>query len=143
MPRNFARATSGKSPISVRWVDTNKGDELNPNYRSRLVARQMKAHDNSGQSFFAPAPPLEAFRTVISPAMTAIDGHQPDWDPESLDRTQISLIDVRRAYFNAVIDKRDKPTFVCLPHEHPDHVELCGQLLRHLYGTRKTADGWQ
>ena len=141
--RNVAKTTSGKSPISVGWVDTNKGDELNPNYRWRLLARQMKAHDHSGQSFFAPAPPLEAFRTVLSLAMTAIDGHQPDWDPESPDRTQISLIDVRRAYFNAVIDKRDKPTFVCLPHEDPDHVELCGQLLRHMYGTRGAADGWQ
>ena len=49
--RNAAKTTSGKSPISVRWVDTSKGDELNPNYRSRLVARQMKAHDHSGQSF--------------------------------------------------------------------------------------------
>ena len=36
--RNVATTTSGKSPISVRWVDINKGDELNPNYRSRLVA---------------------------------------------------------------------------------------------------------
>ena len=62
--RNLARTASGKSPISVRWVDTNKGDELNPNYRLRLVARQMKAHDHSGQSFFAPASRLEAFRTV-------------------------------------------------------------------------------
>ena len=93
VPRRVARTTSGKPPISVRWVDTNKGDEINPNYRSRLVARQMKAHDHSGQSFFAPAPPPEALRTVLNLAMTAIDGHQPDWDPESPDRTQISLID--------------------------------------------------
>ena len=31
--RNVTKTTSGKSPISVRWVDTNKGDELNPKYR--------------------------------------------------------------------------------------------------------------
>ena len=62
--RNVAKTTSGKSPISVRRADTNQGDELNPNYRSRLVARQMKAHDHLGQSFFAPAPPLQAFRTM-------------------------------------------------------------------------------
>ena len=30
---NVTRMTTGKSRISVRWVDTNKGDELNPNYR--------------------------------------------------------------------------------------------------------------
>ena len=143
VPRGSARAATGKSPITVRWVDTNKGDELNTNYRSRLVARQMKAHDHSGASFFAPAPPLEAFRTVLSLAMTAIGSHQPDWDPGSPNRTQISLVDVRRAYFNAVIDKRDKPTFVDLPSEDADHVEQCGQLLRHMYGTRGAADGWQ
>ena len=28
----------GKKPISVRWVDVNKGDDSEPNYRSRLAA---------------------------------------------------------------------------------------------------------
>ena len=28
----------GKPPISVRWVETSKGDDDNPNIRSRLVA---------------------------------------------------------------------------------------------------------
>ena len=40
--RGSARAATGKSRVTVRWVDVNKWDELNPNYRSRLVARQMK-----------------------------------------------------------------------------------------------------
>ena len=53
------------------------------------------------------------------------------------------MIDVKRAYFNAVIDKRDKPTFVDLPAEDADHGSMCGQLLRHMYGTRGAADGWQ
>ena len=29
----------GKTPITVRWVDINKGDAANPHYRPRLVAR--------------------------------------------------------------------------------------------------------
>ena len=29
---------TGKKPMGIRWVDTNKGDELNPEYRSRIVA---------------------------------------------------------------------------------------------------------
>ena len=29
----------GKMPITVRWVDINKGDQDSPNYRSRIVAR--------------------------------------------------------------------------------------------------------
>ena len=30
--RAQARARSGRAPISVGWVDVNKGDDLNPNY---------------------------------------------------------------------------------------------------------------
>ena len=33
---------TGKSPIAVRWVDINKGDEACPNYRSRLVAKEFR-----------------------------------------------------------------------------------------------------
>ena len=93
----MARARTGRPPISVRWVDVNKGDDVNPNYRSRLVARELKAMDKSNNSYFAPAPPLEALRTVLSSAMTRIGKHQPVWEPLAKDRTQISFIDVKRA----------------------------------------------
>eukprot|EP00973_Karenia_brevis_P062211 8652733-Karenia_brevis.AAC.1 len=33
---------TGKAPIGVRWVDVNKQDDINPKYRSRLVAKQFK-----------------------------------------------------------------------------------------------------
>ncbi len=143
VPRHEARARTGRPPISVRWVDVNKGDEQSPNYRSRLVARQLKALDKTGQSFFAPAPPLEALRTVLSLAMTRIGDHQPCWDPTSTHRTQLSFIDIKRAYFNAKIDPRAEPTFVELPPEDEQHGEFCAELLRHMYGTRMAADGWQ
>ena len=61
MPKSAARALSGCAPISVRWVDVNKFDDMNPNYRLRLVARQLKALDKSGDSFFAPGPPLKRY----------------------------------------------------------------------------------
>ena len=48
VPKPTARAQTGRQPISVRWVDVNQGDDLHPNYRSRLVARQLKAHDKRG-----------------------------------------------------------------------------------------------
>ena len=57
--RRRSRHETSRPPVSVRWVDVNKGDELNPNYRSRLVARQIKFLDHSGQSFFAPGPTTE------------------------------------------------------------------------------------
>ena len=36
-----ARRKTGKPPITKRWVDVNKGDDIEPNIRSRLVARQI------------------------------------------------------------------------------------------------------
>ena len=59
---------TGKPPGSVRWADTNKGDDKSPNTRSRLVARQIRG---PGQ---APGPSLEAFRTVLSLAATDLVG---------------------------------------------------------------------
>ena len=137
-----ARQVIGRAAITVRWVDVNKGDELNPNYRSRLVARQLKARDPSVESFFAPTPPLEALRTVLSMTATTMGSHRPDWDPSSAKRTQISGLDITRAYFNAKCDP-DEPTYVRLPTEDQDSEEKCGLLMRHMYGTRRAADGWQ
>ena len=75
--------------------------------------------------------------------MTRIGDHQPIWDPASPERTQISLIDIKRAYSNAKIKEGDAPTFVTLPGEGPGSEHMCGRLLRHMYGTRGAADGWQ
>ena len=141
-PRAEARQRTGKGAISVRWVDVNKGDDLNPRYRSRLVARQLKAHDRSGASFFAPTPPLEALRTVLSLAATTVGTWRPCHDPVSERRTQISLLDISRAYFNAKVDP-GSATYVQLPEEDKDAETKCARLLRHMYGTRAAADGWQ
>ncbi len=141
-PRQLAKQRTGKGPISVRWVDVNKGDDLHPKYRSRLVARQLKAHDRSGASFFAPTPPLEALRTVTSFAASTVGDWQPCYDPRSNRRMQISFVDIRRAYFNAKVDEEDE-TYVQLPEEDGDHLTHCALLRRHMYGTRAAADGWQ
>ena len=141
-PKSEARARTGRGPISVRWVDVNKGDDMNPRYRSRLVARQMKAHDRSGISYFAPTPPLEALRTVLSMAATEIGGWRPIRDPKSHKRMQVSFVDIARAYFNAKVDEGES-TYVALPPEDKDHEEKCARLVRHMYGTRAAADGWQ
>ena len=88
-PKSEARRRTGKGPISVRWVDVNKGDDLCPRYRSRLVARQLKAQDRSGSSYFAPTPPLEALRTILSFATSKVGDWTPCYDPKSKRRMQI------------------------------------------------------
>ena len=139
-PRGEAMARTGKAPISVRWIDINKGDDDHPNYRSRLVAREIR---RAGENpIFAPTPPLESLRTIISLAATDVRGAKSHVrDPRSDRRTQVSFIDIRRAYFCAATDPNE-PTYVELPREDKDHGDKVGLLLKHMYGTRRAADGW-
>eukprot|EP00969_Alexandrium_andersonii_P014742 644340-Alexandrium_andersonii.AAC.1 len=60
VPIEECRRETGKAPIQVRWVDINKGDEERPEYRSRLVAKEIK-RDQRGD-LFAATPPLEALK---------------------------------------------------------------------------------
>ena len=56
--------TTRKGPMSVRWIDVDKGDVERPNYRSRLVAREINA-SKRGDSF-ALTPFLEALEVIVS-----------------------------------------------------------------------------
>ena len=64
VPRAKCFEKTGKAPIRVRWVDVNKGDENEPNYRSRLVAMEFKKDVNT--EWFSGTPPLEALRALCS-----------------------------------------------------------------------------
>ena len=81
-------------------------------------------------------------RTILSLAATDFHGiPRKNRDPDSPNRIQVSFIDISRAYFCAETDP-ENPTYVELPPEDPDHGVLVGKLLKHMYGTRKAADGW-
>ena len=98
--RSEAYKFTGKPPISVKWVGVNKGDDEFPNYRSRLVAREIRQAGDD--TIFAPTPPLESLRTVLSMAATDLAGDiKHDRRADSDDRTQIMVLDISRAYFNA------------------------------------------
>ena len=88
--REEAMRRTGKRPITVKWIDVNKGDDEAPNYRSRLVAREIR---RAGEDpIFAPTPPLESLRTIISMAATDFAGAKKRVrTAESDERTQISL----------------------------------------------------
>ena len=61
-------AKIGKAPIKTKCVDINKGDEINEEYKCRLVAKEIKT-DRRADSFAA-TPPLEAKKIVFSMAVT-------------------------------------------------------------------------
>jgi hypothetical protein len=48
-------AETGRRPVGTRWVDTNKGDSINPKVRCRLVAQDVAV--GKIPDFFAATPP--------------------------------------------------------------------------------------
>ena len=76
----------GYQVIKTRWIDINKGDDQNPVYRSRFVAKDFNTGD--AQGLFAGTPPLEALRYLIHDAATK--------GPE---RKVVMINDVARAFF--------------------------------------------
>ena len=73
-------------------MDINKGDEDSPEYRSRLVAKEIKRDRN--QDLFAATPPLEAKKILLSMAMTEGIGFKRGQERHGM---QLDFIDVRRA----------------------------------------------
>ena len=119
---------AGCRPVTTKWIDTNKGDEHNPNYRARLVGREIKMDNRL--DLFAGTPPLESLRMVTSICASNQSGSNP---------FRIMTVDVKRAYFYATADR---PVSVKLPPE--DYVEgMCGRLNKAMYGTRGAASNWE
>ena len=105
------------------------------------MACQIKV-DRSGACYFAPAPPLEAMRAVLSISMTKCGPKwQPIREPKSRRRMQVTFIDIKRAYFNAKVYRKAAPCFVELPPRDPDRVHMSGELLRHMCGIPSASDG--
>ena len=124
---------TGKKPIRVRWLDINKGDEENKDYRSRLVAQEIKT--DKREDLFAATPPLEAKKILFSLAVTEGYGFRGG-DREG--GMCIDFINVSRAFFRAEAIRR---VYVELPKE--DRQEgMCGLLVKSLYGTRDGAQNW-
>ena len=122
--------TTGGKVIGVRWVDVNKGDSEDPEYRSRLVGREFAI--GRDDALYAATPPLEALRLIISHAAT---------HAEEGGRRMVMVNDVRRAYFYAKINR---DVYIELPKEDPEYgTGKLGKLKLCLYGTRDAAKGWQ
>ena len=121
--------SKGKTFISVRWCDTDKGGKDGVTIRSRLVGREFKWRDPFMEGTFAATPPLESLRLFFSWCMTIRrrNGRRIE--------IKIAILDVHRAHFHP---HAVRETYIELPAE--DFHEGCvGRLLRTLYGTRDAA----
>merc|ERR1712051_754601 len=79
---------SGKRPLRLKWIDTDKGGG---NLRSRLVCTEVRRPGT--EAIFAPAPPLDTLRILLS---KAAERRGKNGQPLT-----VQLVDVSRAHFYA------------------------------------------
>ena len=112
----------------------NKGDSKSPEYRSRLVAQELKK--DVREDLFAATPPLEAKKALFSLAATSLAKGRGSAGGGTM---KLLFIDVKRAYFYAAARRN---VYVKLP--PADYTEgMCGKLNKAMYGTRETASNWE
>ena len=100
-----ARARTGRNPVGLKWIDTNKGSAEAPRYRSRLMCTEVR--HKGVEPIFSATPPLETLRVVLCVACQE-DVFQVE------DPFLISIAEVSRAHFYA---DAVRDVFVRLPDE--------------------------
>ena len=88
--------STGRAPVKVKWIDINKGDNVNHEYRSRLVATEIKMDERF--DLCAATPPLEAKKLLFRAATEGV-GFADRRDRHS--GLKIDFIDISRAFFQA------------------------------------------
>ena len=125
---------TGKKPMLIRGVDTNKGDDDHPEYRSRIVAQDLKLKRDPSMAAidsFAPMPPLEMLKVLLSMAAMARTTSRGG-------TLVVMVVDVRKANWNAAARRT---IYIKLPEEN-DEPGMCGLCLKSLYGFLDAASCW-
>ena len=141
-PMSEALKVTGRRPIPVRWLDTDKGDPTKPNFRSRLVVKDIKAAKSESEQLpqnllFSSTPPLESMRLLCSLMSTQKLSKRGQ-------KLKLGLWDISRAHFYG-IPKRT--IYIELPDEDASYTESgekeCGLLMKSMYGTQDAPNIWQ
>ena len=137
VPRWEAECDEGAVLIDTTWVDTNKGSETRPDWRSRLCAREF-AGSEARDDLFSPTPPLVALKLLLSELASQTS-------EETARRGGIKkglVLDVKRAFLYGHARRR---IYIKLPPEdrRGRFGEVVGRLLRSMYGTRDAPMIWQ
>ena len=119
------RARTGRNPVGLKWIDTNKGGAEAPRYRLRLVCPEVR--QKGVEPIFSATPPLEIPRVLLSVACQE-DVLQAE------DPFLICIADVSRAHFYA---DAVRDVYVRLPDEDPKAKQpgVCGKLRKTMYGS--------
>ena len=123
---------TGRRPLKLKWIDTNKGDAVSRNLRSRLVCTEVRRKGT--EAIYSATPPMESLRAIVAKAASE--------DPcGQRDPYKLLLVDVSRAHFYA---KATRDVYIELPREDPRSQQkgVCGKLLKTMYGTLDAAAQW-
>ena len=87
--RNEAFFRTGRLPISVRWVNVNKGDTLKPKVRCRVVVQETKrvSRHMTPAEVFSATPPLEFVKCLLSSCASSQWTRRP---------TRLLVVDVKK-----------------------------------------------
>ncbi len=100
--------TTGKAPITTKWIDTDKGSNGEVMVRSRLVAQDCKRKGEADRfELFAATPPLEAKRMLSRMAVLKNLEHPSK-------KYKLMFLDVKKAHLNGKL-KEDEWAYVVLP----------------------------
>ena len=125
---------TGKGPITLKWIDRNKGDREHPNYRSRIVVREVKRQHGTlpGHMLFSNMPPLEAVKILCSELATRKKNKKGT-------DLRLALNDISRAH---VYREAQREIYVTLP-PGDEQEGYCAILKKPMYGTQGASDMWQ
>ena len=87
-----ARRLTGRRPLRLKWIDTDKGGKGARAIRSRLVCTEVRPKGK--EAIFSATPPLESLRILVS--FLAAENPEGHSDP-----LKVALVDVSRAHFYA------------------------------------------
>ena len=129
---------TGKPPVPQRFLDINKGDEANPDIRSRLVLMETKrrstiAADDVASTFSA-TPPFEGLRILCSWIMSEPVAVKPEED------WVLVIVDISRAHPHVVITR---VVYCTLPEELNPGPDEVGLLKKLQYGARDANQGFE
>ena len=138
VPLEECYQNTGHPPITLNWVDRNNGDEQRPNYRSRLVVREVKKSSRTDMlpehESFSAMPPLEALKLLCSIMVST----KTSKAGKSL---KLKLYDISRAH---IYGESRRKVYTNLPEgdESPGHCALL-LWLKTMYGAQDASSVWQ